>query len=151
MKISKLLKNQDGAAAVESAIVIPLLVLIAFGICEFGLLCYNKQVIINACREGARAGIVRDSDFLDETALKKLVRDYCDQRLIDFGGTELTDADIKLNPTSDIARMSADFGDDFSVQITYNYTFAVPALFGLGTIKSISSLALMKMEAIPPT
>ena len=150
MKISKLLKNQDGAAAVESAIVIPLLVLIAFGICEFGLLCYNKQVITNACRESARAGIVRDSTnpILDDE-LKKIVKDYCNQRLIDFGGTDLTDADIELNPTPDTARMAAYFGSDFSVKVTYNYRFAVPSLFGLGTTTSISHLALMKMERIP--
>jgi hypothetical protein len=55
--------GQKGAAAVEFAVVLPLLVLLLFGSIEFGLLLYNQEVITNASREGARAGIARhDSD-----------------------------------------------------------------------------------------
>ena len=50
--------SQKGASLVEFALVLPLLMLILWGIIEFGLLLYNKQVITNASREGARAGIV---------------------------------------------------------------------------------------------
>jgi Flp pilus assembly protein TadG len=43
-----------GAAAVEFALILPLLLLLVFGIVEFGLLL-NKQVSVsNAAREGAR-------------------------------------------------------------------------------------------------
>ncbi|MCK5219206.1 pilus assembly protein, partial [bacterium] len=49
-----MLKNQRGAAAVEFAIVLPLLALILFGTIDFALLFYNKQVLTNASREGAR-------------------------------------------------------------------------------------------------
>lgn len=144
------LKNQKGVASIEFAIVLPLLALIAFGSCEFGLLLYNKQVIVNASREGARAGIVRDSIYiLNDVALKKLVKDYCDQRLIDFNGTNLTDADIILNPATKAARETAAFGSDFSVKVTYNYNFALPSLFGLGMTKAVEHLALMKLEQIP--
>ena len=59
MKTKMLIKNQKGAALVEFAIVVPLLILLATGIGEFGLVLYNKQVITNASREGARAGIVQ--------------------------------------------------------------------------------------------
>ena len=45
--------NQKGAALIEFAIVLPLLLLLVFGAIEFGLLFYNKQVITNASREGA--------------------------------------------------------------------------------------------------
>lgn len=142
--------NQKGVAALEFAIVAPLLSLIAFGIIEFGMLIHNKQVIINASREGARAGIVRDSTyFLSESALKQLVKDYCTQRLIDFGGTTLTDSDIVLNPPTDSARMAAAIGSDFTVNMSYNYKFLAPSLLGMGSTTTISNLALMKMEAIP--
>ena len=50
--------SQKGASAVEFALVLPLLMLILFGIIEFGLLMYNKAMITNASREGARRGIV---------------------------------------------------------------------------------------------
>jgi Flp pilus assembly protein TadG len=148
MKISKFWKNQSGVAAVEMAIIAPLLILLALGSFEFGLLVYNKQVITNACREGARAGIVRPGpDFSTDLELKDIVKNYCNMRLIDFGGNNtLTDGDIILNPSG--SRSSANFGDEFSVKITYDHKLAVPSLFLPPSITTITlrSLALMKME-----
>ena len=54
----KLANDQSGAAAVEFALILPVMLLFIFGIIEFGLFMYNKQVLTNACREGARVGIV---------------------------------------------------------------------------------------------
>ena len=51
-------KSEKGAIAVEMAILLPILVLLLFGSIEFGALLYNKHVVTNASREGARAGIV---------------------------------------------------------------------------------------------
>ena len=56
----KIIRCQRGAAAVEFAIIAPLLFTIIFGIIEFSLLFYDKAVITNASREGARFGIVFD-------------------------------------------------------------------------------------------
>jgi hypothetical protein len=50
--------SQKGAALVEFAIVLPILLVLVFGIIEFGFLLYNKAVITNASREGAREGIL---------------------------------------------------------------------------------------------
>lgn len=150
MKIPILLKNQSGAAAVEFAIIIPVLILLVLGSFEFGLLFYNKQVITNASREGARAGIVRDgSDFLEDSELKTIVKNYCEDRLIDFGGTTLTDDDIELDPSPKSARAAAAFGSDFSVKITYDHRLAAPSFFGLGPTLTITAWALMRMEQIP--
>ncbi len=49
-----LLNNDDGVAAVEFAIILPILLLIVFGIINFGVLLYDQAVITNAAREGAR-------------------------------------------------------------------------------------------------
>ena len=58
MKDDRFLKNQNGATAVEFAVILPLLLLLIFGIIEFGLLLFNRHVITNSVREAARAGIV---------------------------------------------------------------------------------------------
>jgi len=144
MKTKMTIKNQKGAAIVEFAIVLPLLILFAFGICEFGLMWYNTQVITNASREGARAGIVREGgpDFLTAGELKQLVVDYCDQRLIDFGGTTVTLGDVDIDPSNDTLRALGDFGSDFSVTVTYNYT----SLFGAGPHLTLQRKTLMKLE-----
>ena len=143
MKTKMTIKNQKGAAAVEFAIVAPLLVLLVMGICEFGLLWYNSQVIINASREGARAGIVNTGpDSSDNQAVKDIVTLYCDSRVIDFSGNTVEDDDITLTPST----RPSNFGYNFSVQVEYDYSFLVPSLFGFGLTKKIVGRTLMKME-----
>jgi Flp pilus assembly protein TadG len=51
-------KNQNGAAAVEFALLLPLLVAIIFGISQFGIAFNNWIVVNNAAREGARLASV---------------------------------------------------------------------------------------------
>lgn len=45
---------QRGVAAVEFAFILPVLLLLLFGIINFGLLMYDLSVVTNAAREGAR-------------------------------------------------------------------------------------------------
>ncbi|MEK7788130.1 MAG: TadE family protein, partial [Chloroflexota bacterium] len=49
--------HEYGAAAVEFALLLPLLMLLLFGIVEFGLALHRQQVLATASREGARVGI----------------------------------------------------------------------------------------------
>ena len=53
----KLKTKQRGAETVEFAIILPILLIILFGIMEYGIVLYDKAVITNASREGARSGI----------------------------------------------------------------------------------------------
>ena len=50
---------EDGAAAVEFAIVASLLFMVLFGIFEFGRIFNELEVLNSAAREGARAAAVR--------------------------------------------------------------------------------------------
>lgn len=50
----------------EFALVLPVLLLILFGIIEFGLVMFDQAVITNASREGARAGIVLKTPSLSD-------------------------------------------------------------------------------------
>lgn len=50
----RLFRAQDGAAAVEMALLLPLLVVLAFGIIEFGTAYNRSQGMAAAVREGAR-------------------------------------------------------------------------------------------------
>jgi Flp pilus assembly protein TadG len=61
-------RSDRGAAAVEFALVLPLLLLMIFGIVEFGR-AYNVQIsITNAAREGARVMAVHNDPALARTA-----------------------------------------------------------------------------------
>jgi len=136
------IKNQKGASAVEFAIVLPLLILMFIGICEFGLLWYNKQVVINASRESARAGIARaynSKDIVGDS--DPIVNAYCANRLVTFGPTEDPATTYPGGDNSDLL-----FGEDFSVRVAYQYNFLVAGLFHLNLPNTFVGQTMMKME-----
>lgn len=51
-------RRDEGQDLVEYAIVLPLFLLLVFGVIEFGILFLQYNTITNAAREGARAGIL---------------------------------------------------------------------------------------------
>jgi Flp pilus assembly protein TadG len=54
----KFRRAQDGAAAVEFALVAPLLLMLLFGIISFGFVFAQKLALGNGARQGARLGVV---------------------------------------------------------------------------------------------
>ena len=46
-----------GQSVVEFALVVPIFLLILFGIMDFGFILYSRMTVINAARDGARIGI----------------------------------------------------------------------------------------------
>lgn len=58
LKIRRLLKCQKGAELIEFALVFPLLLLVVFGIMDFGFLFQRYEVLTNAAREGARVAVL---------------------------------------------------------------------------------------------
>jgi Flp pilus assembly protein TadG len=140
------MKNQKGAAAVEFAIVLPLLVIMLFGIIEFGLILYDKAVVTNASREGARAGIVYrttasgDYSPLTDTDITNIVNNYCQNKLVTFGSSN--------NATTTITRNGGSPGGDLTVNVAYHYDYLVLPGFISALTGGIDMVAttIMKME-----
>ena len=51
-------RRRRGTSIVEMTIILPLLLMLVFGIGEFGLMYIQWQSLTNATREGARIGVV---------------------------------------------------------------------------------------------
>jgi Flp pilus assembly protein TadG len=66
-------RSQKGAALLEAAITIPLILMVCVGIFEFGRAYQTWQVLTNAAREGARAAIITGTTDTDITTR---VRNY---------------------------------------------------------------------------
>lgn len=113
------LTNQEGASAVEFAIVLPLLVVLTFGIIEFSILFYDKAIITNASREGARAGIVFNGDYpgVSEADIKNVVDNYLGSHLITFG--------TPTPATTTLDTQCTDTGVPITITVTYPYNFLV--------------------------
>ena len=129
--------NQKGAAIIEFAIILPILVLLLSGTIEFGLLFYNKQVITNASREGARAGI---TDGVDSDAIKTIVINYCVDRMISLKDPIV----ITGNEVKDIP---PDSDNDLTVNVTFGYSLLFAPIIGI-TSTTVSGQTVMRME--PP-
>jgi Flp pilus assembly protein TadG len=61
MKVVKKLRREDGAAAVEFALIVGVLAMLIFGMLQFGLAFFELQNLRAATREGARYGSVQGS------------------------------------------------------------------------------------------
>ena len=61
-------KHRRGAAVVEFAMVVPVFVLLIFGMIEFGRAVMVQQVLVNATREGARQAVLDGSTLTDVQA-----------------------------------------------------------------------------------
>lgn len=63
--------HERGAAAVEFAIVLPVLIAILCGTIDWGYYFFTREILVNAAREGARAGSLQygaDVDPQDEAS-----------------------------------------------------------------------------------
>ena len=55
---NRLIRNQRGAALLETAITLPIILLVSVAIFEFGRAYQTWQVLTNAAREGARVAVI---------------------------------------------------------------------------------------------
>jgi Flp pilus assembly protein TadG len=113
------LKRQNGSAAVEFAIILPILIVLLFGIVEFGLIFYNKAVITNASREGARYGIVfRDAgEEITCTDITGVINAYTSGKLVTFGSAAGVDIEYTPSNCTPVA------GTDLTVRVSYQYDY----------------------------
>jgi Flp pilus assembly protein TadG len=113
----KMLRSDDGAVAVEFALLLPILVALLLGIMEFGLV-YNAQITLtNAAREGARTVAIEN----DQVAARADVRAAA--IVLD---PALTDADITFSPAGACAA-----GSTSVTTISYDYKY-LTGFFGAG-------------------
>ena len=140
----KTIKCRKGAAAVEFAIIAPLLFTIIFGIIEFGLLFFDKQVITNASREGARYGILWNPTRPTDAEITARVLAYTADHLVTFGAS--------TPPTVTISRSGGAWpgtsGDFLTVTVTYPYNFLLLPNFitGLSNISNLKARSIMRLE-----
>jgi len=149
-------EKKKGAAAIEFALILPLLLLLTFGIIEFSLILYDKAMITNACREGARQGIVYrtnsagDYSPLSAAEIEAVVNNY----LYSGGSLRLISLGADNTPSITIISGAASTGEPLlSVRVAYTYNFLVLPNFSAffpgttldGTVNLISE-SVMRME-----
>ena len=118
MKRSRKISNQNGAAMVEFAIVLPLLLMLIFGMIEFSVMLYDKAMLTNAAREGTRLGILYRPDPIPVNDIPDTVTNYLQNNLISLG-------DGSATWTTSVSGTCTAAGAPLTVTVTYPYRFLV--------------------------
>ena len=132
----------------EFALVLPLLLLIVFGIIEWGIFMFNEHLITNASRAGARQGILQRTPRFSADEIKTNVRNTINNRLVTFKAPNPNDLKINEPPDPPIVSCTA-FGNNLEVIVRYNYTFLLLPRLTAGLVspsKTITARTSMKCE-----
>jgi Flp pilus assembly protein TadG len=135
MSLHKKLRSESGASAVEFALLLPLLMMILFGIIEFGFALYRQAILTNASREGARLGIVQSIPAITTGQINAAIDNY------------LTAAGI---PAGNVIRnivAGGVTGTPVQVTLTLPYTYSVlPGLTSIAPTINLVARTEMRHE-----
>ncbi len=128
-------KQRVGAAAVEFAVVAPVMIALTFGLIEMGRMMMVKNAATQACREGARLAVT-------PTANSESVEDVVRQELELY---DISASNVIITPS---VLGSAQPGDTVSVKVQINVDANswIPGFISLA-IDSIESETQMRRES----
>ncbi len=120
LSLHKRLRSESGAWAVAFALLLPVIMMILFGITEFGLALYRQTILTNASREGARLRIVQSIPAITNGQIDAAINNY------------LTAAGIPPGNVTRTIVAGGITGTPVQITLTLPYTFSV--LPGLASI-----------------
>lgn len=110
-------RSERGTALLETAIVLPMLLLVAVGIFEFGRAFQTWQVLTNAAREGARVAVLPDPT---PGVVETRVREYMAAGQLSKASTATVNVNRSASITVNGTGVSAS-----EVTIDYPFSFVV--------------------------
>ncbi|WP_312468866.1 pilus assembly protein [Neobacillus sp.] len=123
------MKSENGQSLVEFALVLPLLVMLLFGIVDFGRALHAYLTIDHAGREAARAASIGK----DNAAVKVIAKNQ---------GTSIGLKEDWVN----VSPASRTPGTDISITITYPFNFITPVLGPLVKSIDLKNKTVMRVE-----
>jgi len=109
--------SERGAALLETAIALPIVLLIAVAILEFGAAFQTWQVLTNAAREGARVAVLPGTD---DEAVTGRVQDYMEAGRL----RSIDQADVAID-RNQVINIGTGTATASRVEISYPYAFVV--------------------------
>jgi Flp pilus assembly protein TadG len=130
--------NEHGVVAAEFALLLPVLLIILFGTIEFGMIMYGREVVTNASREGARAGIIQRIPAVTAAEIITVARNY-------LTGTGISTAQVTIT----VPAAGGTTGTPVTVTAVYRYPWLipyVPTILGLPSPLPITMTTTMRHE-----
>ena len=121
-------RNESGQSMVEFTIVLLPLLLVLFGIIEFGLIMFQKVSIEHDAREAGRLAAVNDPG----------------------GKTAATGVTFTCTLSPSSGNATPNVGDTITAHVPYTYTYVIPLISSiLGSSINLSSTASFRLEGQP--
>ena len=141
----KRIRNEKGAALLEAAITVPIILLISVGIFEFGRAYQTWQVLTNASREGARMAVITGST---DAAVTARVRSYMQAgSLSNYATAAVTiQRNVALTATDTASQIQIDYPFQFMV-LNPVVRLIAPTDTTTGAPITMRSSALMRNES----
>ncbi|MBA3022216.1 TadE/TadG family type IV pilus assembly protein [Propionicimonas sp.] len=137
--------RERGAAAVEFALVLPILVVILLGVIDFGLAMNAQAITANAAREGARTASLGGTAAETKAAAKSAT-----VSLLNTSGSNPTVTVTCREPGGSACPSGYDTdreaGGTVIVTVSYVYTWISPAVLGLPGTTTINKTSEMRIE-----
>jgi Flp pilus assembly protein TadG len=130
-------RGESGQALVEMALILPVLLLLALGIVEFGRAFNAKQVVTDAAREGARLAVVNDPAITQDSVTASV------RTSLTRGGMPAANATVEFDKTTNwrvVGQMQTVY-----VSIPYRFGFFGPfvkAAYGSETITLAARISM---------
>ena len=135
----KKIRNEKGAAAVEFALLLPILIVLVFGIIYFGTIFNDYIAVSHAARDGARLLAVESFD--NDGDLSTYITNNLPSYLKDPNSWgHLTNINVTINHSN-----PDDIGAEASVKISGDFVINIPLIFSNKNIK-ISNEVFMRQE-----
>jgi Flp pilus assembly protein TadG len=152
-KRQRSLRNRRGGAAVEAALVLPMIVMFLFGVLEYGRYIMTLQVMTNAAREGARFALAHTQPVtVDGTTFGNATSDV--SAVVDkaLAGQALEGLDVQIYASDSLGNSigswnNAEAGDLVCVRVTGNYKSVITSLLQLSPTIPVSVQAAMRSES----
>lgn len=131
-------KTEKGQAVVEMALILPILLMLVFGIVEFGRILNTYMIVTEVSREAARKGSVGGTDLE--------IRDTVRNQAVDSGleSSLIQDADIVITDPSSVKRAR---GTTLKVQVSYPVDIIAPVIGTLvGDPYIVTAQTTMRVE-----
>jgi Flp pilus assembly protein TadG len=144
--------KRRGAAAIEAALVLPVVVLFLFGILEYGRYLMFLQVFTNAAREGAHYALAHtDPITISGTTFGNATSDVTNAVNKALAGQQLTGQNVQVYASDSLGNnlgtwTSGQAGQSVCVRITGNYPVMLPKLLHLGSSIPVVAQAVMRSE-----
>lgn len=148
-------RRSGGAAIVEFALMLPILLVVLVGVIDFGFMVYDKAMVTNAAREAARAGIVLRNPRLTKVEVEAVATNFCQNKMISLGAsnactvTAVVPGEIKSQAVVPFNASATELDKTLlKVSVEYTYHGPIESVIGvLGVLGIAASLDLGTMRS----